>query len=273
MSSPQSQEFDLDDHTNYKILNELLAGRMSVRKLKTDPLPEGTIDRVLENARWAMSGANSQPWEYIVVTDPDMKQKLYDTYYEINNEFIFWMEQQRAMEYRHPAYILDGDPEEALDEVRKKQGWNTAPALIVVIGDGRKQWGTVQGAHTLGLHQTHLTDGLTNTSFLIHLSAAALGLGTQWVTIHIEEPFKRVLGVPDLYTLFTIIPIGLPAVEPRPGVRRPLEDLVHHDRFEQDKFLTNKEILEYIRNLRNKTVGKYASSFGDAESNRVTTGS
>jgi 5,6-dimethylbenzimidazole synthase len=39
----------------------------------------------------------------------------------------------------------------------------------------------------------------------MHLAAASLGLGSQHVTIHIEEPFKRVLGVPDLVMIHHII--------------------------------------------------------------------
>ena len=64
----------------YDTLIELLRRRMSVRRLKPDPLPEGAIEKILEAGRWAMSGANGQPWEYIVVMDPNIKQKLFDHY-------------------------------------------------------------------------------------------------------------------------------------------------------------------------------------------------
>lgn len=252
--------------TDYDTLHDLLTRRLSIRKLKPDPLPEGTVERLLDNARWAMSGANSQPWEYIVVTDPDTKQRLFEAYHDINNDFIFWMEQQRILELRHPSYIIEGDPQEALRQFRNYPGWNKAPALIAVIGDGRKQWGTVQGAHTFGRDQSHLTDGLANTCTLIHLSAAALGLGTQWVTIHIQEPFKRILGVPDVYMFYLIIPVGYPAVPPRPGVRRPLEELVHYERYHGDRYLSNREIVDYLRSLRQKTKSKYDTSRGRTES-------
>ena len=69
----------------------------------------------------------------------------------------------------------------------------------------------MQGALTFGRHQSHLTDALSNAATNMHLAAAALGLGSQHVTIHIEEPFKRVLGVPDLVMVHHIVPIGYPA--------------------------------------------------------------
>lgn len=246
----------------FDLLHELVTQRMSIRKLKPDPIPEGSIEKILDTARWAMSGANSQPWEYIVVTDPAIKQQLYEAYHDHNNDFIFWMEQQRHLELRHPAYILEGDPAEQLQKFKSYPGWNTAPALICVVGDGRKQWGTVLGAHTFGREQSHLTDGLANTCSLIHMSAAALGLGTQWVTIHIQEPFKRILAVPDVYTFYLIIPIGHPAVPPRPGVRRPLSELIHRERFDRSRFLSNQDILDYLLNLRRRTQSKYKTSRG-----------
>jgi hypothetical protein len=133
--------------------------------------------------------------------------------------------------------------------------------LIVLLGDGRRQWATVQGAHTYGRNQTHLTDGLSNASMLMHLAAAALGLGSQHTTIHIEDPFKRILGVPDLLSLVLIMPIGYPAVPPKAGVRRPLEEMVHRDRYEMDKYMSNEQILTYLASLRDKTIPVYRNSY------------
>ena len=43
----------------YEMLHNLVATRMSVRKFKPDPIPDGHVEKILEVARWAMSGANS----------------------------------------------------------------------------------------------------------------------------------------------------------------------------------------------------------------------
>ena len=247
----------------YETLIELLHHRMSVRKLRPDPIAEGAIEKILEAGRWAMSGANGQPWEYLVVTEPKVKEALFKAYRdELNCDYNFWMEQMRVPELRHPAYQMPGDPEEQIKKLRARPGWAQAPALIVVLGDGRRQWATVMGGHTLGRHQSHLTDGLANTCILIHLAAAALGLGTQWVTIHIEDGFKRILDVPDVLTLYTIIPVGYPDVPPREGVRRPLAELIHYNRYDRSKYMSNRQILEYIHKLRRETKVKYAETFG-----------
>jgi 5,6-dimethylbenzimidazole synthase len=243
----------------YDLLLDLVKTRASVRKLKSDPIPDEDIYKILEVGRWAMSGANSQPWEFVVVKDPQMKVALFNAYQEQNSDFIYWMEQQRVFELRHPSYQMTHD--EAVQKQRRTVGWAEAPALIVLLGDGRRQWGTVQGAHTFARGQTHLTDGLSNASMLMHLAAASLGLGSQHVTIHIEDPFKRVLGVPDLLSLVLIMPIGYPAIEPMTGIRRPLDEMVHYDRYDMTKYMTNEQVIAYLYDLRGKTIPQYRKSY------------
>ena len=246
----------------YEMLLKLVKTRTSVRKFRSDPIPEETIDKILEVARWAMSGANSQPWEFVVVTEPDIKKQLRDAYSEYNTDFIFWMEQQREYKLRHPSYQVKGDPQESLRFNKAKANWHQAPALIVVLGDGRRQWGTVMGAHTFGRDQSHLTDGLANASFLIHLAIASLGLTSEWVTIHIQEPFKRILHVPDLLMVYLIIPIGHPDVPARAGVRRPLQEMVHRERYDMSKYMSNEDVIRYLYSLREATVPLHSSSRG-----------
>jgi 5,6-dimethylbenzimidazole synthase len=255
---------------DYDTLLELVKTRVSVRNLKPDPIPDDYVTKVLEVGRWAMSGANGQPWDFVVVKDAAIKQELFRACIEENSDFIYWMEQQRDFKLRHPSYQMTHD--EALQKHRTGVGWSIAPVLIVILGDGRRQWATVQGAHTFGRDQSHLTDGLANTAMLMHLAAGALGLGSQHVTIHIQEPFKRVLGVPDLLTFSLIMPIGYPAVPSKQGVRRPLEDMVHHDKFEMAKYMTNEQILHYLRGLREKTVPVYAHSYAGRPPAPIPTG-
>jgi hypothetical protein len=152
--------------------------------------------------------------------------------------------------------------DQALQKFRTGVGWSIAPVLIVILGDGRRQWATVQGAHTFGRGQSHLTDGLANASMMMHLAAASLGLGSQHTTIHIEDPFKRVLGVPDLLTFNLIMPVGYPDVPSKAGVRRPLADMVHHDTYDMSKYMTNEQALQFLHSLREKTVPVYRNSYG-----------
>ncbi len=112
----------------------------------------------------------------------------------------------------------------------------------------------------MGRHQSHLTDALANACMLMHLAAAALGLGSQWVTIHIEGGFKHLLGVPDVMTLYQIIPIGYPDGPHGKTTRRKLSEVVHYDRYDEKKHMTNRQIVEYVLSMRKKTMSKYVKA-------------
>ncbi len=54
--------------------------RRSIRMYKKDPVERDKLSKVLEAARLAPSAANKQPWRFIIVTDPDTKEKLRSAY-------------------------------------------------------------------------------------------------------------------------------------------------------------------------------------------------
>lgn len=54
----------------------VITSRRSVRSFRPDPLPEETIDALIEAARWAPSAGNLQPWEFYVIRDPLCKLAL-----------------------------------------------------------------------------------------------------------------------------------------------------------------------------------------------------
>jgi nitroreductase len=59
-------------------LFEAIKNRRSIRAFKSDPVPEVTLNKILDAARWAPSAGNRQPWELIIVTDPIVKRYLRD---------------------------------------------------------------------------------------------------------------------------------------------------------------------------------------------------
>jgi nitroreductase len=250
---------EIRNEKDYDSFLAVVKKRRTCRDFSPETFPDEYIEKILEPARWALSGANSQPWEFVVVKDSVIRKQLFDAYVNINVDFTFWMEQQRNFELRHPGYqVKDKEtPEEALRVKQNAHLWRDAPVVIAVVGDGRKQWGTILGAHTFSLHQSHFTDGLANACQLIHLSAAALGLSSQWVSIHLQDPFKEVLKLPSMLTVHTLIPIGYPASGLKGGYREKLSELIHYDQYDQSRFLSNKQIIERLTDLRKRTSQGY----------------
>jgi nitroreductase len=252
----------------YDAFLELVKKRHTCRRFRPDPIPEGHVEKLLEAARWAMSGANAQPWEFIVVRHPETIRTLYAAYQEHMNELNFWLEQRFPYELRHPGFRLEGDVDEQFAEIQSRPGWSKAPALIVVLGDGRRQLASVSGASTPGRHQTHLTDALSIAENHIHLAAASLGLATQWVSIHVPDPFKKILNVPPLLTVHTIIPVGYPELPLTGSVRRKLGEIVHEEMYDHEKFMSTRDIVEHLFKLRAATIRVYRRSRGESRSGK-----
>ena len=55
---------------------EVIRTRRTVRRFTERPIDREDIDRILDAARWAPSGKNTQPWRFIVVTDPGVRARL-----------------------------------------------------------------------------------------------------------------------------------------------------------------------------------------------------
>ena len=55
---------------------DLIKERRSVRSYKSDPIPQKSLDKILEAARFAPSARNSQPWKFILVSDSEKKKEL-----------------------------------------------------------------------------------------------------------------------------------------------------------------------------------------------------
>ncbi len=55
---------------------DIIKSRRSTRRFKSDEIPEEDINAVLEAARWAPSGENFQPWQFIVIKDKKTMEKI-----------------------------------------------------------------------------------------------------------------------------------------------------------------------------------------------------
>jgi 5,6-dimethylbenzimidazole synthase len=208
-------------------LLKVMQARKCVRNFKSDPVSEEHIEKILEAGRLAPSGANTQPWEFVVVTDEKLRK-------EIDNIFS---------ESREACKIFDEFPfSGAGSNIR------TAPAMIVICGDPR-----FQEAYPYDSHQDVIyTMGLASAIEHMHLAAAALGLGSCWCTVRqsVDRKLKRLLNVPPVYDIFEIVLIGFPKAETRGTSKRELASLVHRDMFDASKCRSEEEIRKLCEHQR-----------------------
>jgi nitroreductase len=194
----------------------------AVRQFSDRPLEQTTIERILETANMAPSGSNAQPWEFVIVRDPAARreiQKLYE---------LAWMP------YKDSAIIrgrttLSARAQKALrvgDEFSASLA--IVPAHVVVFLD-RPKMRVVRGSPE-DLTNFGATYGSVFPAIeLMMLAARALGVGTAMTTMlspH-EAETRALLGVPDLYQLIALIPMGYPAEGFKRPFRKPVWPRIH----------------------------------------------
>lgn len=212
---------------------ELARTRRTVRGYQQKEVPGEYIDKILEAARWAPSGANSQPWEFVVITDPEMRRRIVDL-------FIKAAETTREIENaaRPNATHAIGST-----------GFQHAPVFILVLGDRRvNQSFPVQTQHEKG--EQHFITGLASATLMIHLAATTLGLGAQWVSAagspYMSTLIKSWLGIPQHLKVYDMVTIGYPTKQPQPPPRRPLEEIVHRETYSQERERTEADIQRFL---------------------------
>lgn len=233
---------------NYDDLIELVQNTRSIRRFKPDPVPDESIDKIIEIARWAPSGFNQQPWEFIVVKKPEFRQRII----EVCN---IYRTQLKEMEATREAWQKISNPQ----PIGTSADYSVAPVFIIVFGDTR----TIEGL-PIGVRfdehicKTIFTSSLANTFLYLHMAASTLGLASQWVSA-VQTPYvhcmiKDLLGIRKELEIYDMLAIGYPAVQPRPKLMRDKNTMVHYDYCGPTAFRTDEEVQDYIRRARTWTI-------------------
>ena len=176
---------------------ELMQTRRSVRHFSSEPVPWELIENALRTAGSAPSGANQQPWTFVVVSDPDVKAALREA--AEHEERLFY-------EQRAPEPYLDAVEPIGTDWI--KTHITDAPYVIVVFEQ-------VYGFEPDGSKKKHYyvreSVGIAVGFLLASLHAAGLATLT-----HSPAPMgflARILDRPENERPFVLIPVGYPAPE------------------------------------------------------------
>ena len=205
--------------------------------------------KICDLAHYAMSGGNSQPWEFIIIKDRDTIDALRRVYEEEDYRFTYWLEQQRDAKYRHPSFNF---PAEELEErAHSSTAQLDAPAVIAIVYDPRKQFGSVLSA------RANLADGsvsvlsctMGHVSMLLHLAAASLGLSSSRCDTNSQDGYRKVLGLPEPLRLYCMVPIGYRAYEPGAPRRLDTESLIHYEKYDMSRYKSGEQILEHLEQI------------------------
>jgi len=172
--------------------------RRSIRRYSADPVSEVDLAALVEAARRAPSGSNTQPWNFVIVRS----------------------DEQRAL----------------LAEACHRQRWMaSAPVLIACVGDIGCRIAEYSGPaldETSGLPE--LKQVIRDTAIAVEhlvLEATARGLGTCWVAWFTQDEVRPVLGVPDDAFVLAVVAVGYPDEAPALRPRHELNEIVQMERW------------------------------------------
>lgn len=175
---------------------EQIENRRSIRKYQNRKVENEKIVKILESARIAPSGSNTQPWTFIIVESKDTKEKL-----AIADHNQRWMVEA-------PIFIvcvadircrISGDTQIRLDEN------SSEPELKQIIRD-------------TAIAMEHIL-----------LEAEHLGLATCWTAWFEQEAVRPILNIPADKYVCGIITLGYGDETPRQRPRKAIEEIVRYE--------------------------------------------
>lgn len=179
-------------------LFDAIRGRRSIRKFKTDSIPDSVVERLLEAAQWAPSWAHSQCCEVVLVTKPEVKEAL-----------------QKSLSPKNPTFqaIVQAPIAVAFCARTKKSGFF------------KEQAATPRGEWML------FDVGLAMQNFM--LAAHAEGLGTVCVGLFDSKIAAEALRVPEGVEVVSLTPLGYPDTEAKAPPRKPRSEFARWETYGQ----------------------------------------
>jgi len=154
------------------------------------------VKEIVRDGTFAPSAGNEQPWQFIIVTNKEILQRISDDCKTNILARIAKNPNDYAKRYRkmlqNPAFHI----------------FYNAPCLIMILGES---------------HIKNLSFDCTLAASYVMMAATAKGLGTCWINFarEISDPkLLAQLGIPDNYTIIAPIIVGYPAIEPAVPTRR-----------------------------------------------------
>jgi 5,6-dimethylbenzimidazole synthase len=232
------------DTARYEALMDVVRNRMTNRAFAPCEIPREHYEMILEAARHAPSGANAQPWHYIVIRDAAVKQAI--------SQYFVQEQQNRIklqMKFPTPNY----------------SGVATAPGVIAIAVDYRfvRAFPTLNDGSELDrMYRRNaeriLLQSVAASTMSAHLAAAALGYAVWWITAigqdEMQKNIRPLLAIPEQLDVVDVMCFGPPLKPSYKRWKKPLEQIVNWDRFNPENLMTTEQIEEWVKTRRHKVM-------------------
>tara|TARA_Y100000590_G_scaffold66301_3_gene71786 strand:- start:9304 stop:9900 length:597 start_codon:yes stop_codon:yes gene_type:complete len=188
---------------------------IAMRYLKSDPIPEADLQRLIYAATRASSPGNSQGWEFIVLTDSNIKKVIGEA----------------VASGMAPVFEnLPDDIDPVSDRMYKgaihlAENFSNVPAWI--IGAARK----IYPPHEPSIEFMHSTIYPAAQNLIV--AARSMGIGSTFTTFQMvaEDAIRSELSVPEDVHLCFCAAVGYPERSFGPVRRKPLEEVTHWNKW------------------------------------------
>lgn len=204
-------------------LADAMRTQRAIRRLKPDPVDDALVLELLELALKAPTGSNAQNWEFVVVKDRAVKERLG----RLN--MMAWrlyggIGRRMAKNDAKMMKIIDAVQWQA-------DHFAEIPVIVVACLRGPRPWLPPVAATS---YYGSIYPSVQN----LLLAARAAGLGAALITLPIWSTIlaRRALGLPWSVTPCAVVPLGWPRGRYGPTTRRPVGEVVHIDRYGNQPF-------------------------------------
>ena len=172
-------------------LRDLLIWRRDVRRFRSDPLPAGTVERLIDLACLAPSVGLSQPWRFAIVNDPARRRAVLENFRAANTDALRSYADDLAAQYTK----------------LKLAGLEEAPCQLAIFADPTTETGHGLGRRTM----PEMVDySVVAAIVTMWLAARAEGIGMGWISILTPAGINALLGVPETWRLIGYFCLGYP---------------------------------------------------------------
>ena len=175
-------------------LRDLFVWRRDVRRFQREPLPSGTIERLIETACLSPSVGLSQPWRFVIIEDAARRRAVIENFKACNDEALRAYAGETAERYA----------------ALKLAGLEEAPCHVAMFAHRAPEMGAGLGRRTMPETAEYSVVAAICT---LWLAARAEGIGLGWVSILDPRCIGAILAVPDAWVFVGYLCLGYPQHE------------------------------------------------------------
>jgi nitroreductase len=209
-------------------LYDALLTTRAMRRYRDDPVTDEEIEHCLRAAQQAPSGGNVQPWQYLVITDPQRRAsvgELYRLAYDRYERTLLAITPRFRTPEDEASWRRTADASRHLAD-----HFGEAPALVLFLLP-MIEWTPTddQGPMDIGPLYASVYPSVQN----FMLAARDLGIGTALTTVVRirHDELRALLGIPEAMEVAAVVPMGRPVGSFGVARRKPVSAVTHWDAF------------------------------------------